>query len=51
MDHERDHIEIQRRRKDFVALLMYLHERKLFFSANHVFSGLTAGREEEDSIV
>jgi len=26
---ERDHIEIQRRRKDFVALLMYLTERKL----------------------
>ncbi len=45
---ERDHIEIQRRRKDFIALLMYLTERKLFFSANHVFSGLTGRREEED---
>jgi predicted metal-dependent phosphoesterase TrpH len=45
---ERDHVEIQRRRKDFISLLMYLTERKLFFSANHVFSGLTGRREEED---
>jgi predicted metal-dependent phosphoesterase TrpH len=45
---ERDHVEIQRRRSDFVALLMYLTERKLFFSVNHVFSGLTGWREEED---
>src|SRR5271166_3217642 len=45
---ERDHIEIQRRRNDFIALLMYLTERKLFFSVNHVFSGLTGRREEED---
>jgi predicted metal-dependent phosphoesterase TrpH len=45
---ERDHIEIQRRRRDFVSLLMYLTERKLFFSANHIFSGLTGRREEED---
>ena len=45
---ERDHLEIQRRRNDFISLLMYLTERKLFFSANHVFSGLTGRREEED---
>jgi predicted metal-dependent phosphoesterase TrpH len=45
---ERDHAEIQRRRNDFTALLMYLTERKLFFSVNHVFSGLTGRREEED---
>ncbi len=45
---ERDHAEIQRRRSDFVALLMYLTERKLFFSVNHVFSGLTGHRDEED---
>jgi len=45
---ERDHVEIQRRRKDFVSLLMYLTERKLFFSANHIFSGLTGRREDED---
>jgi len=45
---ERDHFEIQRRRTDFIALLMYLTERKLFFTVNHVFSGLTGRREEED---
>ena len=45
---ERDHDEIQRRRNDFIALLMYLTERKLFFCANHVFSGLTGRRKEED---
>ena len=45
---ERDHTEIQRRRKDFISLMMYLTERKLFFSANHVFSGLTGRRNEED---
>src|SRR6266446_9802263 len=45
---ERDHIEIQHRRNDFIALLMYLTERKLFFSVNHVFSGLTGRRDEED---
>ena len=45
---ERDHTEIQRRRNDFIALLMYLTERKLFFCANHGFSGLTGRREEED---
>jgi predicted metal-dependent phosphoesterase TrpH len=45
---ERDHTEIQRRRNDFVALMMYLTERKIFFSANHIFSGLTGPRDEED---
>jgi predicted metal-dependent phosphoesterase TrpH len=45
---EKDHTEIQRRRDDFIALLMYLTERKIFFSANHVFSGLTGHREAED---
>ncbi len=45
---ERDHIEIQHRRNDFIALLMYLTERKLFFSVNHVFSGLTGRRDEAD---
>ena len=45
---EKDHAEIQRRRNDFIALLMYLTERKLFFSVNHVFSGLTGRRELED---
>ena len=45
---EKDHAEIQRRRNDFIALLMYLTERKLFFSVNHVFSGLTGRRTRED---
>jgi len=45
---ERDHVELQRRRSDFIAVVMYLTERKLFFSVNHVFSGLTGRREEED---
>jgi predicted metal-dependent phosphoesterase TrpH len=45
---ERDHAEIQRRRNDFIALLMFLTERKLFFSVNHVFSGLTGRRDEDD---
>jgi len=45
---ERDHIEIQRRRRDFVALMMYLTQRKPLFSANHIFSGLTGRREGED---
>jgi predicted metal-dependent phosphoesterase TrpH len=45
---ERDHVEIQRRRHDFISLLMYLTERKLFFSVNHVFSGLTGQRVPAD---
>ena len=45
---ERDHAEIQRRRSDFFDLAMYLTERKLFFSVNHVLSGLTGRRDEED---
>ncbi len=45
---ERDHLEIQRRRTDFISLVMYLSERKLFFSANHIFSGLTGRRDLDD---
>jgi predicted metal-dependent phosphoesterase TrpH len=45
---ERDHAEIQHRRNDFMALLMYLTERKLFFSVNHVLSGLTGRRNADD---
>jgi len=45
---ERDHAEIQRRRNDFIALIVYLTERKLLFSVHHVFSGLTGHREEVD---
>lgn len=45
---EWQHLEIQKRRKDFISLMMYLTEQKLFFSANHVFSGLTGRRSAED---
>jgi predicted metal-dependent phosphoesterase TrpH len=45
---EKDHAEISRRRNDFIALLMYLTERKIFFSLNHVFSSLTGRRKLED---
>jgi predicted metal-dependent phosphoesterase TrpH len=45
---EREHAEIQQRRNDFLPLMMYLRERKLFFSVNHVFSGLTGRRDVDD---
>jgi predicted metal-dependent phosphoesterase TrpH len=45
---ERQHGQLQQRRKDLVALLMYLSERRLFFSINHVFSSLTGPRDRED---
>jgi predicted metal-dependent phosphoesterase TrpH len=46
--HERQHDHLQQRRNDLVALLMYLTERRIFFSVNHVFSSLTGPRERED---
>ncbi len=46
--HERQHEQLQRRKNDMVSLLMYLTEKKLFFSVNHVFSSLTGSREIED---
>ena len=45
---DRQHLEIQSRRNSFVSLLMYLTEQKLFFSVNHMFSGLTGKRDAED---
>ncbi len=39
--HERQHAQLQQRRNDLVSLLMYLTERRLFFSINHVFSSVT----------
>lgn len=45
---ERQHAHLMQRRNDLVALLMYLTERRLFFSINHVFSGLTGPRKLED---
>ena len=48
---ERDHVELQRRRDDFPSLAAYLHQRKLFFSANHIFSSLTGPREAADFVL
>ncbi len=45
---ERQHLEIQRRRDDFHALLAYLNEQNLLFSANHIFSSLTGKRARAD---
>jgi len=45
---ERQHIEIQRRRSDLQSFLAYLSEQRLFFSVNHVFSGLTGKRNLDD---
>ncbi|HUK30138.1 MAG TPA: PHP-associated domain-containing protein [Candidatus Acidoferrum sp.] len=45
---ERNHIEIQRRRNDLVSLLVYLTEKRILFSVNHVFSALTGRRAAED---
>src|SRR5271170_7479191 len=46
--HERQHAQLLQRRNDLISLLMYLTERRLFFSVNHVFSSLTGRREHED---
>lgn len=46
--HERQHEQLQQRRNDLVRLLMYLTERRIFFSVNHVFSALTGPRDLED---
>jgi predicted metal-dependent phosphoesterase TrpH len=46
--HERQHEQLQRRKNDIVSLLMYLTERRIFFSINHVFSSLTGPREFDD---
>jgi predicted metal-dependent phosphoesterase TrpH len=46
--HERQHEQLLRRRDDILSLIIYLTERRLFFSINHVFSSLTGRRELED---
>src|SRR5260370_8627279 len=45
---ERQHIELQRRRNDFFSLMAYLREEDLFFSLNHMYSGLTGRRTLTD---
>jgi predicted metal-dependent phosphoesterase TrpH len=45
---ERDHSQMQRRSGDFRSFLAYLRERRLLFSVNHMFSGLTGARTPAD---
>jgi predicted metal-dependent phosphoesterase TrpH len=45
---ERDHADLQLRRDDLPRLIAYLHEKRLLFSINHVFSSLTGPRTEAD---
>src|SRR5260370_4352648 len=45
---ERQHIELQRGRNDFFSLMAYLREEDLFFSLNHMYSGLTGRRTLTD---
>src|SRR5229473_1521723 len=45
---EAHHIALQRRRDDFFSLIAYLNEKRLIFSINHVFSGLTGPRSAGD---
>jgi predicted metal-dependent phosphoesterase TrpH len=48
---ERDHIELQRRRHDIESLLAYAEERRLFVTVNHIYSGLTGRRTDDDFAV
>jgi predicted metal-dependent phosphoesterase TrpH len=45
---ERDHSELQRRRRDIQSLLAYAGERRLFVTINHLYSSLTGPRTEDD---
>jgi predicted metal-dependent phosphoesterase TrpH len=45
---ERDHIELQRRRRDVESLLAYAVENQLFVTVNHLYSSLTGPRAEDD---
>jgi predicted metal-dependent phosphoesterase TrpH len=45
---ERDHADLQLRRDDMPRLVAFLHEKRLLFSINHVFSSLTGPRKEAD---
>jgi len=48
---EQDHIQLQRRRTDIQSLLAYATERRLFVTVNHLYSGLTGHRTEDDFAV
>ena len=43
-----DHLELQKRQSDLVSLIAYLGEQNLFFTINHVYSGLTGPRTDSD---
>ena len=45
---QRQHMQVQQRRGDFLSLVAYLNEQDLFFSINHLFSGLTGKRDSND---
>lgn len=45
---EQHHIELQRRRDDFLSFLAYVQEKGLLFSINHLFSSLTGKRDWSD---
>jgi predicted metal-dependent phosphoesterase TrpH len=45
---ERDHADLQLRRDDLPRLIAFLQARRLLFSINHVFSGLTGPRTNAD---
>lgn len=45
---DHDHIELQRRRHDVESLLSYAVENQLFVTVNHLYSGLTGPRTEDD---
>ena len=45
---ESQHLEIQKRRNDLPSLAAYLEEQRVFFSVNHIFSGLTGRRSADD---
>lgn len=45
---ERQHLALQTRRDDMPRLLAYLQQERLLYSINHMFSGLTGRRVEED---
>jgi predicted metal-dependent phosphoesterase TrpH len=48
---DRHHLELQRKRNDVPALAAYLHEQKILFSINHVFSSLTGRRSQLDFLM
>lgn len=48
---ERHHIELARRASDMPRLLAYLEQERLLYSINHMFSGLTGRRVEEDFLL